>query len=113
MAQTDGSDTDKQALAVALKYKPEGDNAPEVAASGRGKLAERILELAFAHDVKVREDADLAELLIALDVGDEIPVEAFAAVAEILAYVYRANGETPPEILAGIPGAPSSSEGQP
>jgi flagellar biosynthesis protein len=39
----------------------------------------------------VREDADLAELLVAVDVESEIPLEALAAVAEILSYVYRAN----------------------
>lgn len=50
------------------------------------------MALAFANGVKVREDADLAELLSAVDLESEIPLEAFTAVAEILSYVYRANG---------------------
>ncbi|MEO5375554.1 MAG: EscU/YscU/HrcU family type III secretion system export apparatus switch protein [Alphaproteobacteria bacterium] len=79
-------------MAVALKYEHGVSNAPQVVASGRGAVAERILELAFASGVKVREDADLAQLLVAVDVDSEIPMEAFAAVAEILAYLYRANG---------------------
>lgn len=83
------------AIAVALDYRPGGDRAPTVVASGRGALAESILALAFASGVKVREDADLAELLTAVDLGEDIPVEAFLAVAEVLAYVYRANRHDP------------------
>ena len=83
-------------VAVALDWTPGTETAPEVVAAGRGAVAEQILALAFSHGVKVREDADLAEMLAALDVGAEIPLEAFAAVAEILIYVYRANGLLPP-----------------
>ncbi|MHA1597482.1 MAG: EscU/YscU/HrcU family type III secretion system export apparatus switch protein [Alphaproteobacteria bacterium] len=79
-------------VAVALKYESGGEDAPKVTAGGRGAIAEQILEIAFATGVKVREDADLAEMLSAIDIDAEIPVEAFAAVAEILTYVYRANG---------------------
>ncbi len=82
----------KQKLAVALKHDLEPNSIPRVTATGRGKLAEKILEAAFANNVKVRQDADLAEVLSALEIDWEIPIEAFAAVAEILSYVYRANG---------------------
>lgn len=82
-------------VAVALAYRPGDDRAPQVKAGGRGAIAEQILNIAFAHGVKVREDADLAELLAAIEVGEEIPAEVFAAVAEILIYVYRANGSWP------------------
>lgn len=96
--------TGKRPIAVALAYRPEhADDAPKVVASGRGKLAEHILDLAFASGVKVREDADLAEVLSAVDVDSVIPLEAFMAVAEILAYVYRANNQA-------IPRPPSQSE---
>ena len=83
-------------VAVALQYEPDKDNAPKVVAGGRGSIAEQILQIAFAQGVKVREDPDLAELLTAIDIDSEIPVEAFAAVAEILIYVYRANGTSFP-----------------
>ena len=43
----------------------------------------------------MREDAELADILSLIDVDSEIPLEAFAAVAEILAYVYRANANMP------------------
>jgi flagellar biosynthesis protein len=85
---------------VALTYEPGQDGLPRVVASGRGSVAEQILELAFANGVKVREDADLAQILAAVEVESEIPIEAIVAVAEILAHVYRANGECPE------PGAP-------
>ena len=85
--------------AVAIRYDPvDAYSAPKVVATGRGWIAEKILEVAFAHGVKVREDADLAEILAAVDLDEEIPVEAFIAVAEILRYVYAANGKQPPEV---------------
>jgi flagellar biosynthesis protein len=77
--------------AVALDYERGVDDAPRIVATGKGAIAEQILQLAFAHGVKVRKDEDLIEVLSKLDVDSVIPLEAFAAVAEILAYVYRAN----------------------
>ena len=83
----------KDAMAVALSGgKPGSGAAPSVVAGGRGRLAEQILQIAFANGIKVREDADLGQLLTTIDLEEEIPVEAFAAVAEILIYLYRANG---------------------
>jgi flagellar biosynthesis protein len=84
-----------QPLAIALRHAPGAPAAPRIVASARGFAAERILELAFANGVKVREDADLAEMLAAVGIGDEIPFAAFSAVAEILAYIYRANQAAP------------------
>ena len=81
----------KDAVAVALQQASAGDSAPNVIASGRGSTAEKILEIAFALGIKVREDADLAQLLSAVNEESEIPVEAFTAVAEILVYLYQAN----------------------
>ena len=79
--------------AVALSYEIGGQTLPKVVATGRGKLAEDIVRLAFEAGVKVREDRDLAQLLVALDLDTEIPTEALEAVAEILSYVYQANGK--------------------
>lgn len=66
---------------------------PKISASGRGAFAEQLIELALANGVKIREDADLAQVLTVFDVDSVIPIEALDAVSEILAYVYRANGE--------------------
>ncbi len=86
----------RKKTAVALEGSEGGQKVPRIAAAGRGALAERILELAFEHDIKVREDADLAELLASIDIDSPIPSEAFMAVGEILSYVYRANGQKNP-----------------
>ena len=86
-------------IAVAIEHRPIGPaSLPKIVASGKGCIAERILEIAFAEGVRVREDADLAEMLAAADIDTEIPVEAFIAVAEILRYVYAANDIKPQEV---------------
>ena len=95
-ARVMGSDTpDKKdaekPVAVALKYEGKAEHAPRVTAKGHGTIAEQIIKVAESQGVEVHEDADLAQLLVTLDVDSFIPVEAFAAVAEILGYVYRKN----------------------
>ena len=86
----------KRQTAVALQESEEIGDAPVITAAGRGKLAEKILQLAFENDIKVREDSALAEMLAQIELDSPIPSEAFMAVAEILSYVYRANGEPDP-----------------
>jgi flagellar biosynthesis protein len=81
---------------VALRFDPAENDLPVVVATGKGEVAEKILEVAFASDVKVRTDPDLVQVLGALELGSVIPVEAMVAVAEILAYVYRATGRAVP-----------------
>lgn len=93
----DGARKPPDKRAVALSYDPSTkDDAPIVSASGEGYLAERIIETALAAGVPVQSDSDLVELLAATEIGDEIPVEAFVAVAEILRYVYDLNGRSAP-----------------
>ena len=87
---------EKTTKAVALVDERQSGILPRVVASGRGTFAEQILQIAWANDIKVREDADLVEILTAIDVDFEIPIEALAAVAEILSYVYRANARLVP-----------------
>jgi flagellar biosynthesis protein len=91
-----GLDERRRQIAVALQYDERSGKRPRIAATGTGAVAEQILAAAFAAGVKVREDADLAEILAAIEVDSEIPLEALAAVAEILSYVYRANGAEAP-----------------
>jgi flagellar biosynthesis protein len=78
-------------LAVALSYAAGSDAAPRVVAKGRGALAAQIVAIARDHGVEVRRDRDLAALLGTLEIDSPIPVAAFAAVAEILAHLYRTN----------------------
>lgn len=88
---------ERRSVAVALQGTSgeqstrKADSFPKVIASGYGKLAEQILEMAFNKGIKVRSDADLAELLATLDLDTPIPSEAIVAVAEIMARVYEAN----------------------
>ncbi len=91
----------RRAAAVAIKHDGHADAPARIVAKGRGGVAEQILALAFANDVKVREDADLVEVLDAVDVDCEVPLHALAAVAEILTYLYRANTMSPPRSTDG------------
>ena len=84
---------------IAIALNAQGDagkdggrpRSPKVVATGRGAVAEQILAIAFEKGVPVREDADLAQILAAVELDAEIPIDALAAVAEILSYVYRTN----------------------
>ncbi|MCQ2913739.1 MAG: EscU/YscU/HrcU family type III secretion system export apparatus switch protein [Alphaproteobacteria bacterium] len=89
---------DRRMVAIALEHNPELKSTPTVVASGYGYIAQRILDLAFACGVKVRQDSDLAEILAALDLNEEIPPAAFSAVAEILSYIYECNDKFFPQI---------------
>ncbi len=84
---------------VAVALRGEGVAGARVVASGRGALAEDMLRIAFAAGIKVREDADLAEMLSALEIDADMPVEAMAAVAEVLARLYALNEGSAPVAL--------------
>ncbi|MFM2042794.1 MAG: putative flagellar biosynthetic protein FlhB [Pseudomonadota bacterium] len=93
---------DLSAWAAALRHVPGEGGPPRVLMAGRGAVADRIVALAFAHGVPVREDADLAAVLAALDDDAAIPPEAMMAVAEVLAHLYRLNRALlPPSIRSG------------
>ena len=77
---------EKPKQAIALSYDPEED-APKVIASGRGQLAERIIEKAQEHEVPIHRDDKLADTLSRLEIGDMIPPELYEVVAEILVFV--------------------------
>lgn len=77
-------------LAVALHYDKTG--APRVVAKGRGTIGEKIIELAKAHDIPIEENELLAGALSNVELGDEIPVELYKAVAEVLIFVLRLSG---------------------
>lgn len=87
----------KQQIAIALEDTPESETAPRITATGKGAVAEQIIAIALASGVKVRKDADLAEVLSVLEVDSVVPVEVLATISEILAYVYRANAARLPQ----------------
>lgn len=86
----------KQKKAVALIYRPPEDAAPKVAASGRGKVAEQIIETARSCGIPVKDDPDLVEVLSKLDIEEEIPPSVYVVVAELLAFAYSVNGKKAP-----------------
>ncbi|GAB7388123.1 hypothetical protein BSNK01_19600 [Bacillaceae bacterium] len=77
--------------AIALRYDSQKDAAPVVTAKGTGDIAERIVALAREHDIPVYEDPALVEVLGKVELNEQIPVELYAVVAEVLAFVYRVN----------------------
>jgi flagellar biosynthesis protein len=99
-----GRGPERQPVAIAIEHDVLGRGGPKITAKGRGAVAEQILQIAFDRGIKVRSDADLAEILEAVEVDSIVPLEALAAVAEILSYVYRAQGD---------PGSDLGAEKQP
>lgn len=75
-------------VAVALSYNPAED-APTVIASGKGLIAEKIIEGAKENDIPLYEDYKLANTLSKLELGDAIPPELYSVVAEVLVFVDR------------------------
>jgi flagellar biosynthetic protein FlhB len=87
--------TNPTELAIALKYDMETMAAPVVVAKGAGVLAQRIRRLALENGVPIVERKELARVLYKeADIGKPIPTEQFAAVAEVLRYVYRLQGRS-------------------
>jgi type III secretion system FlhB-like substrate exporter len=80
---------DEPRRATALHFDPaSGASAPKVVATGRGLIADRILEEAERAGVPIRRDEALAAALAGLELGHEVPEELWVAVAEALAWAY-------------------------
>ena len=84
---------DPNKTAVALTYDKVKDPAPRISAKGHGLIADQIIKVAGEHNIPVRQDAALVEILEKLDIDSIIPLEAYRAVAEILNYVYKVNSK--------------------
>ncbi|MCH5196070.1 MAG: flagellar biosynthesis protein FlhB [Oscillospiraceae bacterium] len=81
--------------AIALKYDQDENKAPVVVAKGADYLAKRIIDIAENHDVMCIENPTLARALYSqVDLGREIPIELYDAVAEVLLIVYKAKNKT-------------------
>ena len=95
--------TNPTELAVAIQYEPESMAAPIVVAKGAGLIARRIRQLALEHGIPVVEKKPLAQALYReVEVSQPIPHDKYAAVAEVLAYVYQLQGKK-------IPAPPSAA----
>ncbi|GGO85061.1 hypothetical protein GCM10011348_32740 [Marinobacterium nitratireducens] len=87
------NDSDPDKRAIALGYTPDSQNAPTVAAKGRGLIAEQIIALAREHDVHIHQSPELVEVLIRLELGEEIPEALYVAIAEVIAFAYGLQEE--------------------
>ncbi|MEO1927785.1 MAG: EscU/YscU/HrcU family type III secretion system export apparatus switch protein [Nautiliaceae bacterium] len=74
--------------AVALKYKAYEDNAPKVIAKGKGELAKKIIEKAEIYDVPLFQNEMLAEMLLNVEVGEEIPPKMYKAVVDVFVWLH-------------------------
>ncbi|MEY2701230.1 MAG: hypothetical protein RIQ52_1985 [Pseudomonadota bacterium] len=83
-------------MAVALHY--DGKRAPRVVATGRGKLAEDIIQLAEQHQVPLHTSPDLVRILANVPVETEIPRGLYLAVAEVIAFAYYIQGKHPDDV---------------
>jgi len=82
----------RQKKSVALQYdEAKSDSAPKVVAKGSGEIAEKIIETATESGIPIYEDKALVEVLSEIELDREIPPELYKAVAEILAWVYKAH----------------------
>ncbi|MEW6607329.1 MAG: EscU/YscU/HrcU family type III secretion system export apparatus switch protein [bacterium] len=88
-------DTLHKRKAVALEYDGDKGHAPKIVAKGKGKLAERIIQVARDHNVLIYEDANLAEVLTKLELNTQIPPDLYQAVAEIFVFIYKLNQKWP------------------
>lgn len=77
--------------AIALHY--DGNLAPSVTAKGAGDVAKEIYRIAKENNIPLHEDAELAQLLSRLDIGEEIPRNLYIAVAEVIAFAYIVSGK--------------------
>lgn len=79
--------------AVALKYDKAKDNAPKVIGKGKGEIANNIVKLAKEHDIPIKKDEDLVELLSKVDIDKEIPPNLYKAVAEVFSFLYKITND--------------------
>jgi flagellar biosynthesis protein len=75
--------------AVALGFDPKVDSAPRILATGKGVLAQKILEIADQEEIPIHKDENLVDILSMLEQNNLIPIAAYAAVAKILSQIYK------------------------
>jgi len=79
--------------AAALRYDKEKENAPRVIAKGEGQTAENIIKIAELHNLPIKKDEDLMELLSKVELDKEVPEALYKAVAEVFSFVYRVTNK--------------------
>lgn len=77
--------------AAALRYDANKENAPRVIAKGEGSAAENIIKIAELHNLPIKKDEDLMELLSKVELDKEVPQALYKAVAEVFSFIYKAS----------------------
>ena len=72
----------------AIAFSSDAAGKPAMSARGDGDFARQIVAVAEEHDVPVRQEAELVNLLSAVPMGDDIPELAMVAVAEVIAFIH-------------------------
>jgi len=75
--------------AAALRYDKDKEKAPRLIAKGEGKTAENIIKIAELHNLPIRKDEDLIELLSNVEIDKEVPDALYKAVAEVFSFIYK------------------------
>ena len=79
----------KKLKAAALRYDTQKENAPRLVAKGEGKTAQNIIKIAELHNLPIKKDEDLIELLSNVELDKEVPDALYKAVAEVFSFVYK------------------------
>lgn len=77
--------------AAALRYDTAKEKAPRVVAKGQGKSAENIIKIAELHNLPIKKDEDLIELLSKVELDKEVPEALYRAVAEVFSFIYKVS----------------------
>jgi len=79
--------------ATALKYDKGSSNAPKVTAQGKGAIAQNIIDVATHHNIPIKKDEDLLNMLSIIEVNEEIPTELYKAVSEVFSFIYEMSND--------------------
>ncbi|MEA3330709.1 MAG: EscU/YscU/HrcU family type III secretion system export apparatus switch protein [Campylobacterota bacterium] len=79
--------------AAALRYNTKKENAPRVVAKGEGQTAQNIIKIAQLHNLPIKKDEDLIELLSKVELDKEVPEALYRAVAEVFSFIYKVSNK--------------------
>lgn len=92
--------SDQLRNAVALAYQAN-EGAPKVVATGKGLIAEKIIDMARAHGVHVHESREMVAMLMDLNLDQHIPPHLYRVIAELLAWLYKMDAALHPDQKTG------------
>ena len=79
--------------AASLQYDKKSSNAPKLTAYGKGSIASNIIDVAKQHNIPIKKDEDMLNMLSVIEVNEEIPTELYKAVAEVFSFIYGISNE--------------------